>query len=667
MFKNIFTKKNIALFFVLFVFISLSMIIKSVYDNGDLNHTVIIRENNFSSNEKIDLFKGIYIKDEFKSKHNNLGIVSVKFNTHDRINNDFLEFKIKEKDSNEWFYSASYKVDQFQNNKYFPFGFPEINNSENKIYEFQIKSLGGVDNDFVSVNTGNSNFLTKYSFSKNYLLLNKDQIIKFICVKIISILIHVNLFSYVFCFCFSLIFILLNNKLNIIIHITTYLKNIFKKYTLIFKQKYIFKDHIFEYIFLTISFLIFTFLLLEPQKLTYDAASYYNLSSFVNSREFDILNINFSFRTYGFPLFVGFLIFISNIVNCNSLYFIFFINYLLFIGSIFLIFKILKKLNIKIANIFLIINSINIINLSFVNTVLTESVMIFIVSVIFFLLNSNKSKFNIFLLGSFLAYSVMIRPSNLVLFIICTIYVFYIYKNNIKLWFIYLIPIIFIFTISFLNVYNIEGKVSLFTKSTNGIYDMQIMSGVRSFKYETSVQENVKTPSIWYINSNVSEFTNITCKGSFNCLTKYLLENPFKYLVIIIIHFFTLFDRNYINTYVSNINNIDYILIVYNYLILSSAIVYFVFFNKQFLIYKKIFFSIFILCFSLLSIYLPTVIESRFSSPIFPLVTIFSSLYFYEIFKIGKNKNVLNILFLQFLIIILFSVISYLIFQTAQQ
>jgi len=111
---------------ILFGFLALFGIgFKKVVDYQDYNPTVIIERNEFQNFKNKELLKGEKLIGEFKTKNDRLGIVSVLFNTHNKINDDYLQFSIKEKDGVDWYYSNKYKVDQFQNNQYFPFGFPE--------------------------------------------------------------------------------------------------------------------------------------------------------------------------------------------------------------------------------------------------------------------------------------------------------------------------------------------------------------------------------------------------------------------------------------------------------------------------------------------------------------------------------------------------------------
>lgn len=192
-----FNYKKYKLIFLATVFLFAIFISQRIFIFQDYSPTVIIENNKFQNNPKKDLYQGDKINGEFTALHNNLGIVSVKFDTHWNINTDFLQFSIKEKGQSTWYYSNKYKVDQFQNKQYFPFGFPQINNSKNKIYEVKIESLFGTSDNSVTPSPNNEPFLTKYNFPKNYLLQNKNTIPTFLFNKIGSFFRHIEITSYI--------------------------------------------------------------------------------------------------------------------------------------------------------------------------------------------------------------------------------------------------------------------------------------------------------------------------------------------------------------------------------------------------------------------------------------------------------------------------------------
>ena len=85
-----------------------------------------------------EILAGEKVSGEFTAMSDFIGIVSVRFNTYARINNDILTFRIKEKGDKKWYYENIYKVDQFQPNQLFPFGFPPIQNSKIKYFKLRL-------------------------------------------------------------------------------------------------------------------------------------------------------------------------------------------------------------------------------------------------------------------------------------------------------------------------------------------------------------------------------------------------------------------------------------------------------------------------------------------------------------------------------------------------
>ncbi|MDD4938199.1 MAG: glycosyltransferase family 39 protein [Candidatus Shapirobacteria bacterium] len=144
----------------------------------DQQFTILLQKNKFPqeqnyqrllAKEKINLF--------FTAKYNNLGTIAIFFDNHQKINNDWVWFRIKEKGSNNWYYQNKYNTDQFNPDFWFTFGFPIINDSKNKEYEIEIESISGTPTDSISLHSKSKNFLAKYSFSKSYLKQNPTQIL----------------------------------------------------------------------------------------------------------------------------------------------------------------------------------------------------------------------------------------------------------------------------------------------------------------------------------------------------------------------------------------------------------------------------------------------------------------------------------------------------------
>lgn len=198
---------------------------KKINDYQDYNPTVIVETYKYTEQKNKELFKGGILTDEFRAKNNNLGIISLLFTTHNRINDDYLQFSIKEKGQKDWYYTNKYKVDQFQDYQYFPFGFPEIRNSKGKIYQIQIESLDGKENNSIGIIRDGKSFLSKYSFPKAYLLEHKKEIPLFMLGKIRSFFNYIDSNVYLFVLLISLLSIYLSRVIDI-----NKLTNFFKRF-----------------------------------------------------------------------------------------------------------------------------------------------------------------------------------------------------------------------------------------------------------------------------------------------------------------------------------------------------------------------------------------------------------------------------------------------------
>ncbi len=204
--RKILAKISFKVVFILFTILFILVGYGRVVGFQDYYPTIVIDNHSYKNTENIELLKGKKIEADFKAEYNNLGIVALKFNTYYRINDDYLQFSIKEKGKIDWYYSNKYKVDQFQNLKYFPFGFPEIKDSRGKIYEIKVESLNGKEGNSVQVVTKRTSFVSKYNFSKKYLLENKTEIPVFLLSKIKLSLTSVGIKDYLFIFLISIIF-----------------------------------------------------------------------------------------------------------------------------------------------------------------------------------------------------------------------------------------------------------------------------------------------------------------------------------------------------------------------------------------------------------------------------------------------------------------------------
>ena len=154
-----------------------------------------------SRNNKLEL--------KFKSKLNNLGIITIKF-TNDAVRYDIINFKIREKDASSWYYQGKINTEQFFDNPNYLFGFPVILNSKNKIYEVEIESQKNKISDIITLSKENPILISKHLFNKKILLTDTSQLKDYFKYKTYSIIVQFDFwlklaFIYIFfLFCFVL-------------------------------------------------------------------------------------------------------------------------------------------------------------------------------------------------------------------------------------------------------------------------------------------------------------------------------------------------------------------------------------------------------------------------------------------------------------------------------
>lgn len=153
---------------LLFIFGTLLCLAFALYANSSfrtlsLNHNF----NKLQVNKKI--LKKEKIFGEFKAGENGLGIITVRFNTFNRLNHDLLIFRIREKNSKHWYYENRFNTINFYNY----FGFPKIENSKNRVYYFEIESTKGSLQNSLAVDGREPNFKSFYQVSKKEFIYRK--------------------------------------------------------------------------------------------------------------------------------------------------------------------------------------------------------------------------------------------------------------------------------------------------------------------------------------------------------------------------------------------------------------------------------------------------------------------------------------------------------------
>jgi hypothetical protein len=158
------------------------------------------------------LLKGDKISGEFKAIEDNLGIVSIKFQTFIRppyLKEDTLIFRLKEKSASKWYYQNYYRDGMVYEIPFFPFGFPKIADSKGKAYYFEVQSLSGNANNAVALSSRGQNLFSKYQISKSILLHDNREFAIFIVKKFVSALLTTDVRFSSFIYLLPLIFYML--------------------------------------------------------------------------------------------------------------------------------------------------------------------------------------------------------------------------------------------------------------------------------------------------------------------------------------------------------------------------------------------------------------------------------------------------------------------------
>ncbi len=236
---------------VCFFILTLGMFYTNYFIFEDYQPSLIVFKNKYS--QKISgrelLIKDVF-RTEFIARANNLGIISINFNTFNRVNNDQLIFRIKEKGGG-WLYQNKYSTFGISNKSFFPFGFPPIKNSQGKVYIFELESISGKKGNSVALNLNLPYFLTKYHYPKKYLLSDYKNTIDYLLKKIESLINPTSVFLFIFSLVFPSLIYLFITYFNIF-------KNVFRQFNIVLNTYY--NDKL-SNIFYLVSVFIFTFII----------------------------------------------------------------------------------------------------------------------------------------------------------------------------------------------------------------------------------------------------------------------------------------------------------------------------------------------------------------------------------------------------------------------
>jgi hypothetical protein len=169
------------------------------------------------------LLKGEKFEGEIVSIEKGLGIISLRFKSSKRIpykDEDVIVFRVKEKGSSQWYHESTYKSGLIYDVPFLPFGFPVIQDSKGKTYQFELESLKGNVKNGVVLDTRAPIVISKYKQNKAQVLSNLSSFSEFIIkkffnsIKIVDVYFSsiVFLLPFIFHVLWSIGYIKLNNK-----------------------------------------------------------------------------------------------------------------------------------------------------------------------------------------------------------------------------------------------------------------------------------------------------------------------------------------------------------------------------------------------------------------------------------------------------------------------
>ena len=147
------------------------------------SHTSV---DNFSEDK---IYRGNKISGSFVSEYNYLGTVSLNFTYSQRVafkKEDTLTFKIKEKGASSWYFEAPYRSGIVFDTTFFPFGFPIIENSVGKTYEFELFSYKGNEENALALKRGYPTIESRYLIPRNETTGDLYSFFDFISNKILN-------------------------------------------------------------------------------------------------------------------------------------------------------------------------------------------------------------------------------------------------------------------------------------------------------------------------------------------------------------------------------------------------------------------------------------------------------------------------------------------------
>lgn len=164
----------------LILFISALALSVIYFLNSDINPNVISYDH--SAVNIVQSNGGV--RGEFMASDNFLGLLTLRFDNKEIIEKKSI-FRIKEKNSVDWYHASNIDTVQYNIKPFYTFGLPVIANSKNKTYQFEIAIFDYVSGDpSLELSKQMPLITSRYVFPWKVLFSDKDILFNFLAQKI---------------------------------------------------------------------------------------------------------------------------------------------------------------------------------------------------------------------------------------------------------------------------------------------------------------------------------------------------------------------------------------------------------------------------------------------------------------------------------------------------
>lgn len=188
--------------FFLFVWFGLNV---TFILNYDYSPSVISYVHSPTDSKIMPMTAQTKITGTFKSAHDYLGLIVLKFDKTKTTYDRFVIFRIKEQGSKGWLKQSVEKTNDFHFLHEFPLGFPVIKDSQGKTYVFEIELIHKTNFNSVGLLDDKNVLLSKYQFPKEKLINNRELMQSFILKKMSFLVNDTNYLFYSFLYLLPLV------------------------------------------------------------------------------------------------------------------------------------------------------------------------------------------------------------------------------------------------------------------------------------------------------------------------------------------------------------------------------------------------------------------------------------------------------------------------------